>query len=74
MNLQSQIRHLLTSLAALGTYLAGIIMMSPAETQAINDGGAALIDPLTALVALIVGALVRALIGWVTQLLRSGER
>lgn len=71
MNLQSQIRHLLTSLAALGTYLATLMTLTPVEVQAINDGGASLVDPLAALLALIVAAIVRTLIGAVTDLFRA---
>jgi hypothetical protein len=72
MNLQSQIRHLLTSLAALGTYLATIIAINPVEVQEINAKSAELIDPLAGFLAIMVAAIVRTLIGCVTDLFRAG--
>ena len=72
MNLQSQIRHLLTSLSAVGTFVATIIAITPADAKALNDAGEVLVNPLAALLAVLAAALVRSLIGWLGRSLRTG--
>lgn len=75
MNVASQARHLLTSLTAVGSYLASLLLLTPAEVTAANDAGAQIIDPLAALLAVIAAAVVRLAMGAVFNLFRrrTGE-
>jgi hypothetical protein len=64
--LTTHLRHLLTGLAGIGTYLATKTPVDPATVDQINDAGKDLVDPLAAffaVLAIVVLRLVMRLLG-----------
>lgn len=57
----TQIRHFLSGLAGLGTYLVSLGMLNEGSAAQVNDAGGALIDPLAGLLAAIAIAVSREL-------------
>jgi len=73
--LLSLIRHSLTGLAGLGTYLATVTPVDPATVDQVNKAGADLVDPLAGLLALVAMIAVRLLISALGKVFPSlGER
>jgi hypothetical protein len=71
----SSIRHLLTGLAGIGTYLATLTPVDPATVNQINDAGKDLVDPLAAFFALLAIVAVRLVIAVLGKIFPSlGER
>jgi hypothetical protein len=65
MNLTSQLRHLLTGLAAIGTLLLSWSIIAPDDVAAINKAGGDLVEPLVIFLSLVAGAVTRWAIGLV---------
>ncbi|WAC18868.1 hypothetical protein OVA24_16680 [Luteolibacter sp. SL250] len=73
--LTTHLRHLLTGLAGIGTYLATLTPVDPATVTQINDAGKDLVDPLAAFFALLAIVAVRLVIAALGKVFPSlGER
>jgi len=71
----STIRHLLTGLAGIGTYIATLTPVDPATVSQINDAGKDLVDPLAAFFALLAIVAVRLVMRVLGKIFPSlGER
>jgi hypothetical protein len=55
-----------------GTYLASLLLLTPAEVMTANDAGAAMIDPLAGLLAIVAAAVVRMALSWLAKIFRLG--
>ena len=73
MNTASLIRHLVTGLATIGTFLAGLHWIAPDAVEALNKAGGDLVEPLVIFLSLLAAALMRALIAWVANFFQSGS-
>lgn len=71
-SLKSVIRHLLTALAALGTYLASASLIPADQAADVNAAGAALADPLTLILTALAVPLARWVVSWLPWLGKSG--
>ena len=74
-HLATQFRHLVTSLAAIGTYLLSLGLLEPSQVEAANQAGQQMVDPILALfdpvaaVFALVGACVaRIALSWLGKL------
>lgn len=72
MNLQSQLRHLLTFLAGLGTLLLAHNLLAPDQAEALNQAGAALIEPLSVICGAVGAAAARLVLTWLGRMVASG--
>ena len=72
MNITSQLRHLLTFLAGLGTSFAAWHIISPDSAAAVDAAAQGLAVPLTALAGAIAVGVSRAAMGWLNGLISTG--
>lgn len=71
-SIKSVIRHFLTALAALGTYLASASLIPAEQAADVNAAGAALADPLTLILTALAVPLARWAVSWFPWLGKGG--
>ena len=71
-SLKSVIRHFLTALAALGTYLASASLIPAEQAADVNAAGAALADPLTLILTALAMPLAPWAVSWFPWLGKGG--
>lgn len=65
--IQTLIRHAVTSLAGIGTYLAALGAIEPGSAEAANALGAELAEPLAGLLSLVAVVAVRLAMAWLSK-------
>ena len=65
--LSSIIRHLVTGLSGIGTYLGTLVAVDAVQVDAANQLGAQLVEPLAGLLSVIAMIFVRLAITWLSK-------
>jgi hypothetical protein len=72
MNVSTQVRHLLTFLAGIGTMLLTWNLIAPEQVAAVNKAGGDMIEPLVIILGAVAAGLFRLLISWAGTIFRRG--
>lgn len=73
MDITSQIRHLLTFLAGLGTIFLSWDIIAPEHVAAVNKAGGELIEPLIVIIGAVGVCISRLAISWLGSVFRRGS-